>query len=187
MELGNEWQRDECLKVIDRKIYGCSINTDFGGYRDRDKRYPQCLPIFEKQAQECAAFYESERAKCGVGSADAGAPGDTETQDAAGGCSDINVANHGHDEAPVSCEGPVVDGKAHGDWVLRWADGNTHEGPYVDGKENGHWVIRAPDGLVTEGPFVDGKMHGPWTTIFQDGDCRIFEYFRDVMGDMKPC
>ena len=196
VELGSDWQRNECLKIIDRKIYGCSINTDFGGYRNREKRYPECLPVFEKQAQECSAFYENERAKCGTGgtgSQEAAddtesreavgdtesreavgdtesreAVGDTESREAVGGCSDINVASHNHDVAPVSCEGPVVNGKAHGRWFVRFPEGGGH---------------------THEGSYVHGMMHGRWTEHWSNGECYFYEYSADVLveGSGKEC
>ena len=57
-------QYEQCVETIKRKIVGCEMNTDFGGYRSRDKRYPGCLPIFEEQAKACVAFYHREKAKC---------------------------------------------------------------------------------------------------------------------------
>ena len=66
-------------------------------------------------------------------------------------------------------EGPVVNGKRHGDWVWRLADGSVREGPYVDGKMHGDWVWRLADGNVREGPYVDGKKHGRWVERFADG------------------
>ena len=66
-------------------------------------------------------------------------------------------------------EGPYVDGKEHGQWVIRYADGSVHEGPYVDGKRHGQWVLRDADGAVGEGPYVDGKRHGQWVFRFADG------------------
>ena len=67
-------------------------------------------------------------------------------------------------------EGPYVDGKRHGQWVLRTADGDVQEGPYVDGKRHGQWVLRFADGRVEEGPVVDGKQHGQWVARAADGD-----------------
>ena len=67
-------------------------------------------------------------------------------------------------------EGPYVDGKRHGQWVLRKANGDVGEGPYVDGKEHGQWVLRAANGDVGEGPYVDGKAHGQWVGRTADGD-----------------
>ena len=66
-------------------------------------------------------------------------------------------------------EGPYVDGKRHGRWVTRHANGGVQEGPYVDGKEHGRWVLRDADGTVSEGPFVDGKWHGRWVWRYADG------------------
>ena len=67
-------------------------------------------------------------------------------------------------------EGPYVDGKMHGRWVLRLADGGVQEGPFVDGKKHGRWVLRLADGGVQEGPYVDGKKHGPWVLRWSDGE-----------------
>ena len=59
-------------------------------------------------------------------------------------------------------EGPVVDGEPNGRWLLRFPDGGVEEGPLVDGERNGHWVLRSADGDVHEGPFVNGEHHGHW-------------------------
>jgi len=72
-------------------------------------------------------------------------------------------------EAITKKTGSFVDGKRHGDWVERWANGTVLEGPYVDGKRHGDWVWRFADGGVWEGPYVDGKMHGDWVERFADG------------------
>ena len=53
----------------------------------------------------------------------------------------------------LSQEGPYVDGKEHGHWVIRWSihwGGGVWEGPYVDGKWHGHWVERSADGTVSK-------------------------------------
>lgn len=86
----------------------------------------------------------------------------------------------------LTMEGPYVDGKPHGpwiirladgrvlegsldgrvkqgSWVMRWADGSVMEGPYVDDKRHGRWTARRPDGSVEEGPYVDNMRHGRWT------------------------
>ena len=70
-------------------------------------------------------------------------------------------------------EVPYVDGKRHGRWVQRDADGGVSEGPYVDGKEHGRWVLRHASGAVFEGPFVDGKQHGRWVWRDADGEVML--------------
>ena len=60
-------------------------------------------------------------------------------------------------------EGPYVDGKRHGDWVIRFADGFVGEGPYADGKRHGDWIIRRADGFVGEGPKRPSTT--PWASI----------------------
>ena len=67
-------------------------------------------------------------------------------------------------------KGPYVDGKHHGQWTLRFANGNVLEGPYVDGKMHGRWVFRLADGGIQEGPYVDGKKHGQWVERFANGN-----------------
>ena len=66
-------------------------------------------------------------------------------------------------------EGPYVDGKRHGRWVILDVDGDVGEGPYVDGKKHGQWLLRLASGDVEEGPYVDGKRHGQWVWRFADG------------------
>jgi len=66
-------------------------------------------------------------------------------------------------------EGPVRNGKMHGNWIARDADGGVREGPFVSGKRNGQWVFRSPDGSVYEGPMVNDKMNGHWVEQYADG------------------
>ena len=76
--------------------------------------------------------------------------------------------------------GRIVDGKASGHAIFRFADGTVSEGPFVAGEQNGHWVIRDANGNVEEGPFVNGKWHGRWVIryasetveerLFRDGE-----------------
>ena len=66
--------------------------------------------------------------------------------------------------------GSLTDGKMHGPWVLRVADGGVGEGPFVDGKMHGPWVERLESGNVHEGSYVEGKRHGPWVLRVADGD-----------------
>ena len=63
----------------------------------------------------------------------------------------------GQDPYPCVAEGPRVNGKPHGAWVLRYADGDVAEGSYVDGRRNADWVIRGANGTVIDAPFADGK------------------------------
>lgn len=66
-------------------------------------------------------------------------------------------------------EGPYVDGKKQGDWVIRFANGNVWQGSYRDDKMHGHWVLRIADGRVGEGPFVDDERHGYWVEHSANG------------------
>ena len=76
-------------------------------------------------------------------------------------------------ESLLSAEGKYVDGKAHGDWVLRYANGHVQEGPFVNGKRHGDWVLRNANGNVGEGPMVADKMHGHW--VLRDADGNVWE------------
>ena len=66
-------------------------------------------------------------------------------------------------------EGPFVDDKMHGPWVLRYANGNVEEGPVANDERHGPWVFRLADGTVQEGPYVNGKHHGPWVVRLANG------------------
>ncbi len=62
-------ERKACLDTINRMIYSCAANTTFISHESNQK-YASCLPVFEKQAQECVVHFERERAKCNAGSDD---------------------------------------------------------------------------------------------------------------------
>ena len=78
----------------------------------------------------------------------------------------------GDGKQTLELTGRLQDGKMHGHWVLRGADGTVAEGPYVEGKQNGQWVLRDASGNVSEGPLVDGKKHGRWVFRWDDGSLR---------------
>ena len=61
-------QREECLRTVERNIRVCTANTDFARNID-NRRYARCLPVFERRAKACVAFFHREKSKC-----DAGAP-----------------------------------------------------------------------------------------------------------------
>ena len=164
-------QRDQCIETVKRKIHGCSINTGFASNTEAE-RYPGCESIFAEQGKACAVFYQEEMAKCDIG----GTAGETISRECPEGWS-----------AEWSCEGPMVDGKHHGDWVLQNADGDVFEGPMVDGKANGDWVLRFADGEVKEGPYVDDKRHGHWVRRLPDGRCFASEWVKGKRGTSGPC
>ena len=86
--------------------------------------------------------------------------------------------------------GEVRDGKMHGRWVIRVADGTVWEGPYVDGELHGHWVTHWANGDVQEGPYVDGEQHGRWVYHWSSGNCAFIDYSRgEEIGweDRKSC
>ena len=87
-------------------------------------------------------------------------------------------------------KGLLRDGKSHGQWTWRNAEGeegksfyvygehvgNTAddvivmEGLLVKGKKHGKWAIRYADGEVGEGSYVEGKRHGDWIQRDKDGN-----------------
>ena len=73
-------------------------------------------------------------------------------------------------------EGPIVDGESNGHWVLRFADGSVEEGPIVGGERNGHWIFRQADGTVGEGPYVNGERHGNHVIHWASGNVEERRY-----------
>ena len=63
-------QRAACLAAVDRKIAWCHENTVFKTNTE-SRKYAECLPIFQAQARDCAAFFRNERPKCDAGGAGA--------------------------------------------------------------------------------------------------------------------
>ena len=51
-----------------------------------------------------------------------------------------------------------MDGRQHGKWVARFADGTVMKGSVVGDKQHVQWVMRSPDGDVYEFTFVNGEM-----------------------------
>ena len=66
--------------------------------------------------------------------------------------------------------------RASGRGTLDWGNGNAGEGPFVDGKLHGHWVVRLADGIVQEGSYLDGKLHGRWRVQLTDGTSIVREF-----------
>ena len=77
-------------------------------------------------------------------------------------------------------EGLYVGGMAFGDWVIRTASGTLAEGPFVDNKRHGRWVVRYKMGTVQEGTYVEGEQHGDWVERYPNGSTRTFTYVNGV-------
>ena len=60
-------QRAQCRKAIRFKIGLCLDNTEFGSSA-QGREFPDCLPVFEAQSQDCVRHFLRERAKCDAGS-----------------------------------------------------------------------------------------------------------------------
>ena len=81
--------------------------------------------------------------------------------------------------------GRFEDGKQHGHWVIRYADGGISEGPYVAGERHGRWVEHHSDGTVAEGLFVAGARHGEWTIRRANGDTPVFRYENGELVEVR--
>ena len=56
-------QEKACEAAVKRMIANCHQHTRFLNPGDNEK-YRECLPVFDEQAGECAAFFREEIAKC---------------------------------------------------------------------------------------------------------------------------
>ena len=56
-------QEKACKDAVKRMIANCHQHTRFLRPAD-NRKYPECLPVFQEQANECAAFFRQEIAKC---------------------------------------------------------------------------------------------------------------------------
>ena len=81
----------------------------------------------------------------------------------------ILLSDHVFVRETVEYTGRLENGKKHGRWVERYANGRVEEGPYVDGRRQGRWVWRDADGTVWEGRYWDGKKDGNWVIRNPDG------------------
>ena len=61
---------------------------------------------------------------------------------------------------PGEATGTLVNGKLHGRWVFRYANGNVIEGPYVNGEAHGRWVSRYASGARLEFDYRNGSAEG---------------------------
>ena len=55
--------REACRQAIMNKIALCRQNTSFESNTE-DRKYPGCLPIFQRQAEACAAHFRRQASKC---------------------------------------------------------------------------------------------------------------------------
>ena len=69
----------------------------------------------------------------------------------------------------------------------RGSETNVLTGTFVQGKRHGHWVLRFADGHVEEGPYVDSKRHGHWVARWPDGTCANVEYSRGEIVSRSEC
>ena len=145
-------------------IANCHQHTRFLRPAD-NRKYPECLPVFQEQANECAAFFRQEIAKC---SGDAGGMKSADT-------------THGVITIPEGIafpgwryEGPMRAGKPHGRGTitnLKSPPGHTKKGEveYHDGILHGRTVITYKRSGDAHNPaywsrttmdYRNGKLHG---------------------------
>ena len=82
----------------------------------------------------------------------------------------------GSEHSSYEGAGMLVNGKANGSWVEKWADGGHYEGEYRDGKKHGYGTITWSNGDRYEGEWRDGKEHGYGTITWSNGDRYEGEY-----------
>ena len=75
--------------------------------------------------------------------------------------------------------------RTYRNWEDEWAT-SSGEGPYVDGKREGHWVLHW-GGDVLEGSYVDDSEHGHWVVRRADGSCSNVEYSRGDIVSSSDC
>ena len=173
-------QRDQCRDSVDRKIAWCYENTVFTS-NTLNQEYAECLPVFEKQAKECAAFFRREKVKCD-GGGDSAQQQDAEQDSASGrlegtgnwGLKEVDngyvCTESGDSLAEFTWAGRCAGGKPTGQGALRNSKGlDSSTGSFDDGIAAGHWVLRFADGHVEEGTFVDDKRNGRWVLRYADG------------------
>lgn len=56
--------REVCRKAVEGRIVLCLLNTGFED-DDDNRKYARCLPVFEWQAESCAAHFRRQAGKCG--------------------------------------------------------------------------------------------------------------------------
>ncbi len=191
-------QEKACRDAVKRKIANCHQHTRFLNPGDNQK-YPECLPVFQEQADECAAFFREEIAKC------SGDGGGTESAANTHGVLTLQGGRY---------EGGVRNGKPHGRGALvydqygritrlegEWKDGELHgkmtfrdDGPeytrrgemmYRNGKLHGLsmeiYESKTPDGRKfserQEIEYRDGEIHGRFVATSSEGTslCEIYE------------
>jgi hypothetical protein len=55
-------------------------------------------------------------------------------------------------------EGPVLNGKAHGNGTLTYPDERRYTGPFLDGQPDGFGLMTYPDSHAEKVEWRDGKM-----------------------------
>lgn len=62
-------------------------------------------------------------------------------------------------------EGPVVNGKPHGQWLQRWPDGYREKGEFIDGQKEGEWIAYLSERHreLEPGCYSRTYFRGRWT------------------------
>lgn len=80
-------------------------------------------------------------------------------------------------------QGPFVQGRQHGSWVVQEPDGDVAEGLLVDGRRQGIWTWWFANGNVKETPFVNGERNGTAIECVRDPGDFIAWILRYVDGE----
>ena len=162
-------QEKACKDAVKRMIANCHQHTRFLRPAD-NRKYPECLPVFQEQANECAAFFRQEIAKC---SGDGGGTG------SAAKTHGVFTIPEGQPIPGWRYEGPMRDGKPHGRGVLtNPRNGSKGEAKFHDGILHGRLVVFHADGGKVTMEFRDGKRQRG-VTVFPDGYRSCYRYEND--------
>ncbi len=145
-------ERKPCHETIDRMIYSCTANTTFISH-ELNREYASCLPVFEKQAQECVSHFEGERTKCNAG-------GDS-----------VNQEVQASDTRPIedNARDTGEDGSSAGDAWKPWEDNAVS-----DASEGENWVDVA---VLNEGYEPDDGDYGECDDV--EDDCPVDTYWTE--------
>ena len=169
-------QEKACKDAVKRMIANCHQHTRFLRPAD-NRKYPECLPVFQEQANECAAFFRQEIAKC---SGDGGGMKSAETTQG------VMTIPEGHEFAGWRYQGGLRNGKPHGRGMLSKTQGPSiqqGEAEYYDGKLR-RAVITEKFTSAAPGTWIrytynyrNGKAHGRQLSETSSGErtCRLFE------------
>lgn len=191
VSLANEHERKECRRTVQRMIAHCLSNTTFIS-NTLNERYPDCLPVFRRQAKACAAHFRRQRYKCD-------------------GTRDIDIAGFtGFGcQATERTEAPAPKCAGMGEGAKCWLELANKPGCYVfnpnykppetatwsgacsggfaAGRGTWRWRSSVGPGEAT-GTLVDGKLYGRWVVRWDGGRCSVLHFSHgEQKGSPSKC